>query len=252
MLAPLSVEASHNEAKASRHIEMCEIGNGMSLLQAYLPSLEAARVWNVLEHTARVEGESGDSHSARMADALVHIIDGTTEVKPERRNAAAVVQVVVGLATLMGANNAVGEIAGMEGWLTPETVRELAETNPLRRLIVDDATGTLLELGRKRYRPTDELARHVKSRDRECRAPGCRRSALVADIDHIVPWDSGGTTDAQNLASLCRRHHLLKTFGDWGYELMPDGTARWQLPEDLVVEDPPHPAMQVWDSSPPF
>jgi len=179
-------------------------------------------------------------------------VDGSAEIGPERRNSAAVVQVVVSLATLMGASNAVGEVQGAGGWLTPETVRELAQTSPLRRLIVDDATGELLEFGRKTYRPPTGLKNHVIARDRVCRAPGCNRDATFADLDHIVPWDSGGGTDVGNLACLCRRHHLLKTFGDWNYELASDGQARWTLPDGLTAVDPPKPSLQVWDEPPPF
>jgi hypothetical protein len=252
IIAPVAVEERHEAAKAERRVELFDIGEGMSLLQAFLPSLAAARVWNVLEHTARVEGTQGASHAARMADALVNILDGSTEVSPERRNTASVVQVVVGLATLLGASDAGAEIQGVGGWLTPNTVRELAQVSPLRRLIVDDSSGALLEFGRKTYRPPVRLADHVVARDRTCRAPGCNRAANFADIDHIVPWDSGGTTDVGNLACLCRRHHLLKTFGDWTYQLDSQGNARWKLPDGLSAGDSPQPALQVWNEPPAF
>ena len=54
-----------------------------------------------------------------------------------------------------------------------------------------------------------DLERYVRTRDRTCTFPGCRRRAALCDLDHITPWDDGGTTSAWNLHCLCRRHHRL-------------------------------------------
>jgi hypothetical protein len=55
--------------------------------------------------------------------------------------------------------------------------------------------------------------------------------AQFCDIDHVIPYPVGGT-HAGNLACLCRKHHLLKTFwiGDWVLRLFGDGTAVWTAP----------------------
>lgn len=63
-----------------------------------------------------------------------------------------------------------------------------------------------------------------------CRAPGCIRPARYADVDHVRPWESGGTTAADNLAALCRTHHVLKTHGSWSYAIDASGAAVWQTP----------------------
>ncbi|KAA9394937.1 HNH endonuclease, partial [Kocuria coralli] len=56
-------------------------------------------------------------------------------------------------------------------------------------------------------------------RDETCRFPGCRRQATGCDVDHTIPWATGGTTAITNLAHLCRRHHRIKhetpTLGAW-------------------------------------
>src|SRR5262249_8229146 len=66
------------------------------------------------------------------------------------------------------------------------------------------------------YRPSTNLARFVRARDLTCRFPGCSAPAEFCDIDHVIPYPIGAT-HASNLACLCRKHHLLKTFwtGDW-------------------------------------
>ncbi len=82
-----------------------------------------------------------------------------------------------------------------------------------------------------RYRPSAKLARWVRARDLTCRFPGCTVAAECCDIDHVIPYPIGAT-HASNLACLCRKHHLLKTFwgGDWALVLLADGTAIWTSP----------------------
>jgi len=42
-----------------------------------------------------------------------------------------------------------------------------------------------------------------------CMAPGCTERAT--EVDHIVPLRQGGTSEADNLQTLCKRHHSRKT-----------------------------------------
>jgi hypothetical protein len=81
------------------------------------------------------------------------------------------------------------------------------------------------------YRPSAGLARFIRARDLTCRFPGCTAPAEFCDIDHVIPYPLGAT-HASNLACLCRKHHLLKTFwtGDWELTLRPDGAAVWTSP----------------------
>jgi hypothetical protein len=75
-----------------------------------------------------------------------------------------------------------------------------------------------------RYRSTAEQRRFVRTRDRHCRMPGCRRPPGRCDIDHGVPHADGGPTACWNLCCLCRRHHRIKTFArGWRFKLLPDG-----------------------------
>jgi hypothetical protein len=53
---------------------------------------------------------------------------------------------------------------------------------------------------------------------------------MRCDIDHTVPYADGGLTHPSNLKSLCRKHHLLKTFWGWCDRQLPDGTVIWTLP----------------------
>jgi hypothetical protein len=78
------------------------------------------------------------------------------------------------------------------------------------------------------YRPSAALARFIRARDMTCRFPGCDNP--VTDIDHTIPWPLG-PTHPSNLALLCRKHHLIKTFwAGWRERQYPDGTLEWTSP----------------------
>ncbi|HEX5986135.1 MAG TPA: HNH endonuclease signature motif containing protein [Nocardioides sp.] len=71
---------------------------------------------------------------------------------------------------------------------------------------------------------------------RTCAFPWCARTARGCDLDHldhVVPYDSGGATASDNLAPLCRRHHRLKTFGRWRYEVTGPAAYAWTSPHGL-------------------
>ena len=137
-------------------------------------------------------------------------------------------------------NQIVGEIRSTGLLAEGRQLFKLLDDAKFRRILINPDTGGLLDFGRQTYRPPKSLRPYVKMRDKTCRAPGCVRNARYCDLDHIKSWDSGGNTRKDNLASLCRTHHLLKTHGDWQYEITPEGKARWTLPGQVYVERPAH------------
>ena len=89
------------------------------------------------------------------------------------------------------------------------------------------------------YRPSAELARLVRGRDRCCRFPGCSAPATGADLDHTRPWPDG-PTHPSNLAVLCRRHHQVKQTPGYRLEQIGDGELRWTMPTGQVhITSPP-------------
>ncbi len=95
------------------------------------------------------------------------------------------------------------------------------------------------------YTPTAAQYRYLRARDRHCRFPGCRRTALACDADHVVPHDhdnpsAGGPTCVTNLALLCRHHHRLKTHHPgWAFRLDPDGTLHVTTPGGTTLASRP-------------
>jgi hypothetical protein len=136
-----------------------------------------------------------------------------------------VIHVIADQATIDGHGDNEGSLIGADGLLPPEVVAEQAKSSTLHPLTFPgDAPAE------PRYAPSRKLADYVRCRDLTCRFPGCDRPAARTDIDHTVPHAAGGPTQAANLKCLCRLHHMLKTFGGWNDQQLPDGTVIWVSP----------------------
>ncbi|UMB68613.1 HNH endonuclease signature motif containing protein [Mycobacterium paraterrae] len=118
-----------------------------------------------------------------------------------------------------------GSLIGSDALIPAELVAELARTAKLRPLV--HPADAPPEPG---YRPSRALADFVRCRDLTCRFPGCDQPATRSDIDHTVPHADGGATHASNLKTLCRLHHLMKTFWGWHDRQLADGTLIWTSP----------------------
>jgi hypothetical protein len=154
------------------------------------------------------------------------------------------INVTIDLPTLLNMAENPGQLSGY-GPIPASLARELAADGNWKRFITDPTSGELLDIGRKSYRPSQHLVDFLIARDRTCRFPGCRYPAHRSDIDHVTPWDDGGKTTPENLGSLCRRHHRLKTHGGWKVTSASDGTCEWISPNGkhyLVPSRPVHEA----------
>ena len=145
----------------------------------------------------------------------------------------AVIHVLAEQGTLDGTSDNPGYLRGF-GILPPESVRRVATTAKLKPVTVP--TGTTPDPG---YRPSAACKEFVQWRDLTCRWPGCDRPVEKSDIDHTVPWPAG-PTHASNNKCYCRIHHLIKTFGCWADQQMPDGTIILRSPTGHVYCTEPH------------
>jgi Domain of unknown function (DUF222) len=159
-----------------------------------------------------------ETQPAPKSSVVIHVLTDQDAV-----NAAQARPAADGLPTPASSGTAI--LSGSEVMPTPllaELVRAGAKLRPLCPPSKEPEPG---------YRPSANLARHVRNRDLTCRFPGCTMPAEFCDIDHVIPYPLGATHPS-NLACLCRKHHHLKTFwtGDWGLKLLPDGAAVWTSP----------------------
>ncbi len=105
-----------------------------------------------------------------------------------------------------------------------------------------DPRGLVSDRGTRRYstyRPPEPLDAVIRARDTSCRFPGCSTPADRCDVDHVVPYPRG-STEAANLAALCRRHHRLKTHNRWRVRQLPGAVVEWTSPTGhMYVTQPP-------------
>ena len=120
------------------------------------------------------------------------------------------------------------------------TAWALAAGGTWRRLVTDPASGTVLDVGRTRYRPPAGLADLVRARDRACVFPTCQTPAERCDIDHLTAWSQGGTTSLDNLTTLCQTHHRLKHTPGWTLTRdQASGILSWHTPDKTVYQRHP-------------
>ena len=245
--SPEEFEEVSTRATALRRVSCYNEADGMSTVVAILPAADAQIVMNSIEAFILRQEQLGKSQQQsaprsteferltidqKRADALSAICGNflseiSETVAPQRRPLT--VNVTIDLPTLLGLAENPGQLAGY-GPIPASVARELASDSKWKRFITEPQTGNLLDFGRESYEPPQQLKDFLIARDRTCRFPGCRRSALLSDLDHAESWESGGSTSPDNIGALCRRHHRLKTHDGWKIESFPDGSCTWTSP----------------------
>ncbi|TDZ44429.1 HNH endonuclease signature motif containing protein [Mycobacteroides franklinii] len=223
----------NKSASEGRHIEIRPLGNGEPV----------AEIWGTLQAThavaldkrldllaASVCPADPRTKAQRRADAVGALTRGLDQMRctcghpdctgRDVADVSVVVNVVLNQSTLDGRDDLPAYLPGF-GVLAAEQARTATTGARTRTLSDSRSTG---------YRPSPGLAAFVRSRDQLCRFPGCEAVAEQADIDHTVPWTTAGRTTSINLKALCRKHHLLKTFGGWTEIQESDGTVVWKAP----------------------
>ena len=145
--------------------------------------------------------------------------------------------------------------ASPDGLLTPEVHERL------RQLVIQHATSllsgpvglaarlrtrTLAHPFTGRSQPLDvgtptpvippHLRRAVNLRDQHCRFPGCAQPPSVCQVHHLIPRAHDGPTSLDNLALLCRFHHLTVIHRwNWILTCHADGTATAVSPDGRTL-----------------
>ena len=133
----------------------------------------------------------------------------------------------------------------------------------LRRLACDaeiiptvlNGKGRVIDVGRRTRRVGEALRCVLIARDGGCVWPGCDGPPSRCDAHHVKHWADGGPTNADNLALLCHRHHILlhegghhlQCHGDSWVVLKPDGT-RLHKPLAAALGDIGSSGLSVRDS----
>ncbi|ALX04059.1 HNH endonuclease signature motif containing protein [Aeromicrobium erythreum] len=240
-------------AHADRTVTITALDDGMSLLQALIPTVDALLIERDLTLAAKASRTQTLDDDRTLAQARADALVDTLLHKDETDTAdhAPVstsgrgrfhVGITVSLATLLGLSSEPGVSADGQHVLDPALIAELAAQDGtlFSRLLTDENGGILdvTELGRF---PTQPLRRALNLIDGTCDVPGCTRPAVACDVDHQIPYDPGqppgqqrGPTAAGNLHHRCPPHHGLKTRGALTVSHDKDGNAHWHLPTRTI------------------
>ncbi|MEV8170699.1 DUF222 domain-containing protein [Microbacterium sp. NPDC077486] len=148
-------------------------------------------------------------------------------------------QVTVAATTLAGLDDRPAELDG-HGALHPDIARALAGRDGGWTRLFLDPHGQVVETDA--HSPTESMRRLLRARDQHCRFPGCRQPVHRCDIDHTWDHAKGGSTRVDNLAHLCRGHHVLKHPDvpepqRWTVRQHPGGVLEWRSPLGAVHTD---------------
>jgi hypothetical protein len=258
-LHPESLAARKASAQRQRGVWFSPEPDGMCTLSAFLTAEVGMAIFNGVDRDAREASTRAAEPGALpflpgpgtalgrgaptectlselRADAFTYRFLGASD-EPESGAFRAEVVVTIPVGHILGDGVVLhdgSETAELEGYgpVDAVTARRLVALAPTwQRLFTDCTTGQALGVGRVAYRPPKALRRYLYCRDGTCRFPGCTRRATACEPDHTIEWQDGGTTDAGNLAMLCRKHHALKSIGAWSYrQSSPTGDLEWRSP----------------------
>jgi hypothetical protein len=202
------VYAEEQEEQAQNNnlsLSTCE--DGSLLIAGVLDPVNGAAVRGALEKLARPSGENDHrERPQRLADALVEIITHGGKQKVQ-------LQVTSSIETLLGLTGAPGADMEFSLPIASKTVERWACDCSVTRVLMQDSV--VIDVGRAKRVISGPTRRALNARDGHCVWPGCERPASWSDGHHLVHWIHGGTTDLDNLALLCHRHHRMVHEGNW-------------------------------------
>ena len=252
---PVTLEERHQSAREERRVWVRDTEDGMAELGMLGPAVLVHGMFDRLTKMAKsVQGagnpaEKTDERSLAQlrADLLSDLVlTGVPAACGDHNELLsrieARVDVSVPVMTLMGAGDVSGagpaELDGVVPIDTETARRLVGAASGWDRVLTHPISGAMLAVDR--YRPSEQLKRHLRSRDQRCRFPTCGYRARDCDIDHTHAAAVGGETCDRNLAHFCRRHHVLKHHSPWKVKQIGAGVLEWTSPAGHVyVDEPP-------------
>ncbi|WP_216694736.1 HNH endonuclease signature motif containing protein [Dietzia psychralcaliphila] len=251
---PVGADARAQQARRDQDVELVPLQDDRAIITATLTAEDALEIADRIEAFARTASPDDPRPLGQLRAAGLLALsrgwtslpdpDGEHPTDPEARSSAR--RVVIHAYDDGTPDNRGLTLAGY-GPITGHTAEELQRSARLRidslsELADPDTTAA------RRHAPSEAVSRFCRGRDGTCVFPGCQTSAEKADLDHIIPFDHdhpdrGGHTTCDDLGSLCRFHHRLKTDGVWAYYRDTDGSYVWLHGPNHPDRDP---GTRIW------
>jgi hypothetical protein len=235
---PAAADARVVARRESRGVTHVDLDDGAGLLQVQGDVERTHLAYERVRTIARKLKTAGDARTLDQisADVALDCLAGK-----EFEHAKVNVWLTLPATTALGVDDKPAYLAGY-GRLSAQRALVLAAQHDAtwRRVLTDPATGQVLDVGRRTYRPPAALRDHVLARYPTCTAPGCHRPAHRCDGDHIVAFPQGPTSQ-ENVHPLCRPHHRLKTHGGWRVTRTADGCLIWTTKHGYTFKHEPEP-----------
>ena len=230
-LEPDQAERRHRRAHADRRVSTRTEPDGMGSLWAMAGAADLAAIDYRLTDLARKLGSDDPrSMDQRRTDLFVDILTGRDDADSAGSAGSSAVAVVVPVQSLLGVDDAPGELADRSATIPASLAREIAARpgTVFHRLLTDER-GELLDVAQLGRFPSDLLGFAVNVRDGSCAWPTCSTPASKCDHDHSQPAPDGPTA-ARNLGPACRRHHRARTHADFDLQQPDPGVFVWRTP----------------------
>ena len=218
-----------NRAYGRRYLHISEPQDGAVRLDGLLDAEGGATLKTALGALMKPAKDEDRSSGQRQADALVELCrrqlsgKGLPDVAGQRPHLI----IRASADTIAGLPGAPAGELESGGTIHAETVRRFACDSAITRIT---GRGELEhEISHASRTISASLRRKLKARDDRCVFEGCDMPGRCTDGHHLIHWADGGPTTLENLALLCRGHHIkvheegwrLKRREDNGYTAIP-------------------------------
>ena len=231
-------EARLDRQKRQTRLQHWVDGHGMLCLRGEFDPENAARLLASVDaevaRLVQVDGLARDDHTAALALlSLATRPGGTGPVRP------AELVVLVDAETRHHGLHDDSVCETSSGLPLPPTAADRLTCDGDLSVVALGPGGIALAVGRQRRTATRAQRRALRAMYPTCGFAECDRPFDRCEIHHLVPWESGGRTDLDNLLPLCARHHHLVHDRRWTLHLddertltiiRADGAVHAQLP----------------------
>lgn len=248
-------------------VQIEELGGGLALLSVVLPAAEAYAVKKRLQSVAREkkkelseerrafrerEAACGNSIPFNELPTLPRISRLEHETAAEiltgtlpdgYQNIVGTVNITIPAFSLLTGKarhtveelqELIGDLHALSGEATLEGYGPIpighataiaGTTKEWLRMFIDPHSGHVISTDA--YQTPRALKALITYRDPTCRFMGCTRRAEGCDKDHTIPYRILKETSPDNLANLCRYHHLAKHHAGWHPKQIGNGVIQW-------------------------